>query len=161
MQAKEKVVLDKTHTVDLAAGGEDAEPILVEAVADAPAGQYNALSWKMVKAETRPAEGQTLVMVGTAEKEGQTLDFTIALNQPLEFVCGEFVGDERKGILTQGSTADVEATFHFDHLFGDGVDVTVPTQYSEYYARGIGLIDDGDLLLDQAKIDGVTVPSQP
>jgi hypothetical protein len=30
------------------------------------------------------------------------------------------VGDERKGILAAGEEADLEATFHFDHLFGDG-----------------------------------------
>lgn len=162
VQAKEKVVLDKTHTVDLAAGGEDAEPILVEEVADAPAGQYNALSWKMVKAEEGPAEGQTLVMMGTAEKDGQTIDFTIALNQPLEFVCGEFVGDERKGILAQGDTADLEATFHFDHLFGDA---DAPAD-DEINTGALGfeplatLANDGTLELDQEQLKSGLSPEE-
>lgn len=45
--------------------------------------------------------------------------------------------------------------------FSDGVSITVPTQYTEYYARGIGLIDDGDLGLDQAQINGEWVPQRP
>jgi len=162
VQAKEKVVLDKTHTVDLAAGGEDAEPILVEDVADAPAGQYNALSWKMVKADQGPAEGQTLVMVGTAEKEGQTIDFTVALNQPLEFVCGEFVGDERKGILAQGDTADLEATFHFDHLFGDAgapADDEINTGALGFEPLAT-LANDGTLELDQEQLKSGLSPEE-
>jgi len=48
-----------------------------------------------------------------------------------------------------------------DHVyFSDGVSITAPTQYSEYYARGIGLIDDGDIVLDQARINGVTLPKK-
>lgn len=119
IQATEKVVLDKIYTVDLAKGGTDATPIPVESLTDVPAGQYNALSWKMVKATEGVAQGHTLVMIGKAEKDGQAIDFTIALNQSLEFVCGEFVGDERKGILVSGGMTNLEATFHFDHLFGD------------------------------------------
>lgn len=162
VQAKEKVVLDKVHTVDLATGGEDAEPILVETIADAPTGQYNALSWKMVKAEEGPAEGQTLVMIGTAEKDGQTINFTVALNQPLEFVCGEFVGDERKGILTQGDTADLEATFHFDHLFGDGDapaddEINTGALGFEPLAR---LASDGTLELDQEQLKSELSPEE-
>lgn len=119
IQATEKVVLDKIYTVDLAKGGTDATPILVESLTDVPAGQYNALSWKMVKATEGVAQGNTLVMIGKAQKDGQAIDFSIALNQPLEFVCGEFVGDERKGILVSGGMTNLEVTFHFDHLFGD------------------------------------------
>jgi len=162
VQAKEKVVLDQVHTVDLATGGEDAEPILVETIADAPTGQYNALSWKMVKAEEGPAEGQTLVMIGTAEKDGQTINFTVALNQPLEFVCGEFVGDERKGILTQGDTADLEATFHFDHLFGDG---DAPAD-DEINTGALGfeplatLASDGTLELDEEQLKSELSPEE-
>ena len=46
--------------------------------------------------------------------------FSCRWTENLGFVCGDFIGDTRKGILTDGETADVEATFHFDHLFGDG-----------------------------------------
>ncbi|MBW4647852.1 MAG: DUF4382 domain-containing protein [Kastovskya adunca ATA6-11-RM4] len=120
IQATEKVVIDETKTVDLAHKGEaGTDSILVGEAPNAPAGQYNALSWKMVKANEGPAQGQTLVMNGTAEKEGQTIDFVLNVDQEFEYVCGEFVGDERKGILQPNGTADLEATFHFDHLFGD------------------------------------------
>ena len=111
--------LDQTYTVDLAEGGPDALPILVGEVPDAPVGQYNAISWNMVKAESGPAAGYSLVMIGTAEKDGQTVDFTINIDAESSYDCGEYVGDERKGILAEGSTADLEMTFHFDHIFGD------------------------------------------
>lgn len=117
--AKESVVLVDSQTVDLAAGDETAEPILLSEV-EAPAGQYNALSWKMTPASEGPAEGYSFVLDGTAEKDGETIDFVLKLDEPLAFTCGEFVGDERKGILSPGENAELEATFHFDHLFGDG-----------------------------------------
>jgi hypothetical protein len=49
-----------------------------------------------------------------------------------------------------------------DHVYyADGDSILFPNQYSEYYARNIGLIDDGDIVLDQARIDGVMVPQRP
>ncbi len=119
VQAQVEVGLGGTHTVDLAEGGEDAPPILVGEVKDAAVGHYNALSWKMVKATSGPASGYSLTIVGQAEKEGQTVNFTIEIEQEYEYTCGEYVGDERKGILQEGGTADLEMTFHFDHIFGD------------------------------------------
>lgn len=106
-------------TVDLAAGDENAEPILVGSQ-EAPAGRYNALGWKIVPAPEGPAAGYGLMLQGTATKDGQDIAFTLQLDKPLRFICGDFVGDDRKGILAPGETADLEATFHFDHLFGDG-----------------------------------------
>ncbi|MGJ3246409.1 MAG: DUF4382 domain-containing protein [Elainellaceae cyanobacterium] len=119
LKANTEVGLDEPQTVDLAEGDETAEPILISEVM-APAGRYNALSWEMVPADSGPAEGYTLVMMGTAEKDGRAVDFTIKTDQPYAYTCGAFVGDERKGILESGDTADLEATFHFDHIFGDG-----------------------------------------
>ena len=107
------------YTIDLAEGGEDAPPILVDELPDATAGQYNAISWNMVKAESGPAAGYSLVMIGTAEKDGQVVDFTINIDAECGYDCGEYVGDARKGILSEGGTADLEMTFHFDHIFGD------------------------------------------
>jgi len=118
-KATETVVISETITVDLAEGDDSAEPILVKSV-EAPAGRYNAFSWQMMPAPDGPAAGQTIWMQGTAAKEGETIDFVMKLNPDLAFVCGDFVGDERKGILEASETADLEATFHFDHLFGDG-----------------------------------------
>lgn len=119
LKAVEQVSLDQPMTVDLAAGDETADPVKVSEVT-APAGRYNALSWQLVGAPEGPAAGYPLVLQGTATKDGQTLPFTLKLSQELAFTCGDFVGEERKGILAAGGTADLEATFHFDHLFGDG-----------------------------------------
>ena len=119
IKSKARVDLSGTHTVDLAKGGEDAPPILVGEVKDASVGHYNAISWKMAKASSGPASGYSLVIVGKGEKDGKTVDFTIKVEQEYTYDCGEYVGDERKGILEEDSTADVEMTFHFDHIFGD------------------------------------------
>lgn len=120
IQAQEQVVvLDQAKTVDLAQPGDGQDSVLV-AEANVPTGQYNALSWRMVPATEGPAQGQTIVMSGTAEKAGQTVNFVINIDREFDYVCGEYVGDARKGIVQAGETADLEATFHLDHLFGDG-----------------------------------------
>ncbi|MEO0533194.1 MAG: DUF4382 domain-containing protein [Cyanobacteria bacterium P01_A01_bin.123] len=118
-EATVETLLIDEKTVDLAAGGDAAEPILVSEVA-APPGRYNALAWKMVPASDGPAAGQTLQLIGTAEKEGRTVNFILNVDQSYTYVCGDYVGAARKGILEAGGDADLEATFHFDHLFGDG-----------------------------------------
>ena len=119
VKAKATAKLSGAHTVDLAEGGEDAPPILVGEVEDALVGHYNAVSWKMARASSAPASGYSLVIVGTAEKGGQTVDFTIKVDTEYAYICGEYVGDERKGMLQKDCAADLEMTFHFDHIFGD------------------------------------------
>jgi len=119
IEADVEVELDGSYTVDLAEGGEDAEPILVGQVVDAEVGHYNAISWEMVRATSGPAAGYSLVIMGAAVKGNQTIDFTINIEEEYGYACGEYVGDERKGIVEEGETADVEMTFHFDHVFGD------------------------------------------
>jgi hypothetical protein len=111
--------LDGAYTVDLAEGGEDAAPILVGELTDVAAGHYNAISWNMVRATSGPAAGHSLVMIGTAEKDDRVIDFTINIDAECGYDCGEYVGDVRKGIVSEGGTADLEMTFHFDHIFGD------------------------------------------
>ena len=115
--AKVNALMTASAELDLAEGDATAAPILVEQV-ETPAGRYNALSWKLVS-----EAGPSLVLIGRASRDGETIPFEIAMNPSLEFFCGDFVGDERKGFLSSGGTADVEATFHFDHLFGD-IDVS-------------------------------------
>jgi hypothetical protein len=117
--ASDKLGLDGAYLVDLAEGGPDAAPLLVGQVLDAPAGQYNAVTWRMLKATDGPAAGYSLIMVGTGEKDGQQVDFIIQVETEYEYTCGEYVGDQRKGILQEGGTADLEMTFHLDHIFGD------------------------------------------
>lgn len=119
LQAKAQVVVDSPKVLDLAEGDDSAEPILISELA-APAGRFNALAWAMVPAADGPSSGYSLWLQGTATKDGQTLPFTLRMTEELAFTCGDFVGDERKGILDPNGTADLEATFHFDHLFGDG-----------------------------------------
>jgi len=119
LEAKAEVKVEGTQVVDLAEGDESADPVMVSEV-EAPAGRFNALSWRMVPAESGPSEGYTVWMQGTASKDGETIPFAIKVNEELAFTCGDFIGDERKGILAADEEADLEATFHFDHLFGDG-----------------------------------------
>ncbi|MEW5920568.1 MAG: DUF4382 domain-containing protein [Bacillota bacterium] len=118
-QAAVKVSLPGPHTVDLAEGDENASPILAGKVEDASAGQYNAISWNMVKAASGPAKGYSLVVMGKAEKDGKTINFAIKNEKEYSYAGGEYVGDERKGVVQEGGTADLEMTFHFDHIFGD------------------------------------------
>ncbi len=120
LKPKETIDVTSAQTVDLAAGDESAEPVLVAELPNVAAGRYNAVSWQMSPATDGPAAGYTLVMDGTAQKEGQTVDFVVRSAQELAYTCGEYVGDQRKGILANGAQADLEATFHFDHIFGDG-----------------------------------------
>lgn len=114
----EQVGLVGPYTLDLAEGDEDAEPLRIGSVS-APAGQYNALAWHLVPATTGAAEGYALLLDGTAGRDEETIDFVLRLPATFRYYCGEYVGDERKGILAAGGTAEVEATFHFDHIFGD------------------------------------------
>ena len=112
-----RIDLAGVHTVDLAAP--DADPAVVGEAASVPVGRYNAIYWKMVRSSDGPSEGFVVLLVGTAEKDGETINFSLGLDREVSYLGGEYVGDERKGILQTGSTADVEMTFHFDHLFGD------------------------------------------
>lgn len=119
VNAKVTASLDGVYTLDLAEGGDDADPIFVDKIADAPAGQYNAIHFKMSQASGGEYAGYSLVVIGTAEKDGQTVSFTIKVEPEYTYTCGEYVGDERKGVLQKDGTADLEMTFHFDHVFGD------------------------------------------
>ena len=117
--AETKVENVAAKTVDLAEGDENAPPILVAEAVDVPAGHYNAISWDMTKAADGPAAGYSLVIIGEAEKDGRTINFIIKDENEYGYIGGEYIGDERKGIVTAGGTADIEMTFHFDHIFGD------------------------------------------
>ena len=111
-------LIEQPTTIDLARGGEDAAPILVTQT-NAPIGSYNALAWKVIPATEGSAQGNSILLEGTASKNGQIIDFTIGFDRELTYTCGEYVGEDRKGIVQAGTTAEVETTFHFDHIFGD------------------------------------------
>jgi hypothetical protein len=116
--ASRRVALAGVHTVDLARGTVTDPPVLVGEVASVAAGHYNAISWQMLPATAGPAAGYSLLLIGQAQKDGHRVDFNIGSREPVSYKCGEFVGDERKGFLPPGGKADLEMTFHFDHIFG-------------------------------------------
>lgn len=96
------------------------DPYQLAVLADIPAGHYNAISWQMLRAADGPSEGYSLFLTGQAEKNGVIIDFTLGIEKEVAYLGGDYIGDERKGIVTPGRTADLEMTFHFDHFFGDG-----------------------------------------
>jgi hypothetical protein len=118
VSARETVTLQGVHVVDLAAGSEDNPSVFVGEVKGAPPGHYNALSWQMVRDNTGLLDGYSMLLIGKAEKDGETVDFRIRTKEEAVYTCGEFVGDERKGFLNSEGSADLEMTFHFDHVFG-------------------------------------------
>ena len=102
--------------IDLTQDRESGEPIVVHTVADAAVGQFNAISWKMSSSGNSP----TIQMIGTAQKDGETVNFDISVVSDFGYTCGEYVGDERKGFVEADNAGDIEMTFHLDHVFGDG-----------------------------------------
>ncbi|VXD16270.1 conserved exported hypothetical protein [Planktothrix serta PCC 8927] len=117
--AKTNISLVDKKTVDLAEGDENAQAIIVNEV-PAPPGKYNAISWNLNKGTEGILAGQVMVLEGVAKKGDQQVPFILKFDQEMQFLCGDYVGEERKGVLPPGGKADLEATFHFDHLFGDG-----------------------------------------
>ncbi|WP_036486574.1 hypothetical protein [Myxosarcina sp. GI1] len=112
-------LVDTPQVVDLAEGEADAAPILVTDAEVTP-GFYNAMAWQIDTAGAdSPLAGKTMVMQGTATKDDRTINFDISLNRPIQYLCGEYVGEDRKGIVKTGTPGEVETTFHFDHIFGD------------------------------------------
>ncbi len=118
LESTVEVGLEEPLTVDLTDVAGDDNSVLIEAVT-APIGRYNAISWQMVEASDGPAAGYSIVFVGSATRESEVVDFVLKLSPEVTYTCGDFVGDDRKGILAAGETADVQATFHLDHLFGE------------------------------------------
>ncbi|MBF2057363.1 MAG: DUF4382 domain-containing protein [Cyanobacterium sp. T60_A2020_053] len=116
LQATESVTLVSSPTaIDLKLVNESNPTVLVTEV-PAPPGTYNALSWEIYNEPDNP---EALILKGKATKDGETVGFSLSFPVNISYSCGEFVGDDRKGILEENSTAELEMTFHFDHIFGD------------------------------------------
>jgi hypothetical protein len=115
--ASTRVLLPGSHTIDLVADADADGRVLIGAV-DAPAGHYNALSWMMTPAATGAFAGSSMVLIGHASKGEQSVAFELVATEQSRYRCGEFVGDQRKGFVPSQGSADVEITFHLDHLFG-------------------------------------------
>jgi len=115
-----EVVLEGSYWTDLAAGGPDAEPIVLGEVHDVPPGNYQSLRFGIGRKESGEYEGYSIVMVGEASGEGRVVPFVIKVDEEMDFDGKEgYVGEELKGLLPPGGGTEVEMTFHFDHLFGD------------------------------------------
>ncbi|MCC5957274.1 MAG: hypothetical protein JJU07_14335 [Natronohydrobacter sp.] len=99
-------------TVDLVDADEDDRVALTRV--DATPGHYNALSWALVPG----ADGFSLVLEGIARKDGQEVAFTLRTSESVMHFCGEYLGDARKGFVTDEAGGDLEITLHLDHLFG-------------------------------------------
>jgi hypothetical protein len=104
-------------TIDLVQGDAD-DRLLLENVHDVMPAHYNAMSWSIAPAEDGDFAGQSMVFIGTATKDGESVAFTLTSSDTHEYLCGEYVGDMRKGIVAEGGAADLEVTFHLDHIFG-------------------------------------------
>ncbi|WP_208599102.1 hypothetical protein [Desulfonatronum thioautotrophicum] len=117
ISAATQVELESVHTIDLVMQA-DADSLVLVGEVPAPAGHFNALSWRMTRATEGMLAGYSMVLTGKGEKDGQTVDFQLYSSEERTYRCGEFVGDERKGFLEEGGHADVEMTFHLDHIFG-------------------------------------------
>jgi hypothetical protein len=155
LKAGEKVtLLNEPKTIDLAEGEAEAKPITV-ATEKAPAGTYNAMSWQVAEATQGPAQGSTILLDGIAKKEGRTINFVISLDKPLEYTCGQYVGDQRKGILTGTEQAELETTFHFDHIFGDADTPASDSlnQDAVGFEPMAALAQDGTLKADMATLE--------
>ena len=46
------------------------------------------------------------------------MPFDLRANTLHSYLCGEYVGDERKGFVVAAGVAELEMTFHLDHVFG-------------------------------------------
>ena len=111
------VFLEGEHPVDLTVG---ADAVLLGTASDAPVGNYNHVNFNMIEAATGDYAGYSIVMIGSAVKDEETVDFTIRLDEQMTFYgCHQEVDDEFAGVVEEDGTGSVEMTFHSDHLFGD------------------------------------------
>ncbi len=113
-------VLKGAFFTNLAEGDKDADPIVVGKTEKLPHGNYQSLKFGIKRADSGEYKGYSIVMTGTAKKGKETVNFTIKLDEEIDFDGKEgFVGDEIKGLLAENGETNVEMTFHFDHIFGD------------------------------------------
>jgi hypothetical protein len=112
----ETVELQGPITVDLAFSD---GPVSLGDLTSVPAGHYNAISWDLIPAVSGPSEGYSIFIDGQAEKGRDSFNVYIGIEQGFRYMGGEFIGEQRKGFIEAGGSADLEITFHFDHIFGD------------------------------------------
>lgn len=133
-------------------------------VDDAPIGNYNRLNFNVTPASADSKglvadhEGWSVVLIGTAGKADEDdVDFTIRFDEEMVYsACGP---NGEAGVLAEGSEAEAQMTFHFDHIFGDFDEGPAdPEDPETVNAMAIGfgpfaaLAEDGVLDIDQAEL---------
>lgn len=81
---------------------------------DAAPGHHSAMGRTPVPGP----DGASLVLEGVARRDGQEVAFTLRSPDSVFLACGEYLGDLRKGLVSETNGADLEVTLHPDHLFG-------------------------------------------
>jgi hypothetical protein len=117
---QQTVVLQGSFFMDLALGDQNALPLEMGTLTQVKPDNYKCLKFKIERAHKGEYKDFSIIMIGTAQKQDQLIEFVIKLDEELYFDCDEgFIGDEVKGLLLPGQSTSVEMTFHFDHIFGD------------------------------------------
>ncbi len=115
------VALLNEYWIDLKTAGPDGtNRVLLDAIENAPIGNYNFINFAVSQGSESAYAGYSIVMIGAATKDSDTITFTIKLNEEMAFSdCQQTVDDENAGVVSKGGVGSVEITFHSDHLFGD------------------------------------------
>ncbi len=148
----EEVSFEGLYNIDLA---QSDDPVVLAAANDVPVGHYNAVSWDNVQTQDGEYAGYSIVLIGQASKDGEEVAFNLKFDPQYKYLGGEYVGDERKGFVQAGETADVEMTFHFDHFFGDS---NKPADCKINTLRAVGFdffnrfAENGEVNLDMAQM---------
>ncbi len=120
-----------------------------------PPGNYQSLKFHIKRLKKGKYRGYSIVMIGSASKEGRIIPFEIKLDEEMCFDGKEgYVGEELKGLLLPRGKTRVEMTFHFDHVFGDME--SSPEDHVNRDSVGFGFfckyINNGKLAVSQKEI---------
>lgn len=113
-ESKTVILVDDPVVVNLTEGKAGAVTVVTRDAV--PTGAYNAIAWQLVSQPDTPA----IQLLGIARKNDTTLNFQLQFDHSLTYLCGEYVGDQRKGLVKVAETGELEVTTHWDHLFGNG-----------------------------------------
>lgn len=117
---------DELVLVDLVGGYVD-----LGTVSGVTTGKYRSMTYYITLGSTAAIAEQnmndySLKMIGTAEKDSTTIDFTISVAFEMKYsACGMIWEDDESnlvdnsGVVADGTTGEMEITIHIDHIFGD------------------------------------------
>jgi hypothetical protein len=116
---KKTITLPGSHMVDFKSSADAFVKLAV--LNKIPVTEYRRLKWSLKKLKDGEYKGYSLILTGKAIKGGKTIDFTLKFDEEVSWDAKEgYSGDIIKGIVKKGKIGEVEMTFHFDHIFGDG-----------------------------------------